>query len=77
MPLCLGYSTMRLSCCCVSTVWHSCVWLYLTATVPDCPLVLLFGRWRVFEVLLGQECSDLACHFDQIGLTADLYLTDW
>lgn len=34
-------------------------------------------RWRVFEVLLGQECSDLACHFDRVGLTADLYLTDW
>lgn len=34
-------------------------------------------RWQVFEVLLGQESSDLACHFDRIGLSADLYLTDW
>ncbi|KAJ1489392.1 rab-GTPase-TBC domain-containing protein, partial [Baffinella frigidus] len=34
-------------------------------------------RWRVFEILLGQECPQLACHLDHIQLSPDLIITDW
>jgi len=34
-------------------------------------------RWRVFEVLLGQEMPDLAYHFHLIGFSSDLIITEW
>jgi hypothetical protein len=34
-------------------------------------------RWRVFELLLGQECPALACHLDRVQLSPDIIITDW
>ncbi|EKX54560.1 hypothetical protein GUITHDRAFT_100034 [Guillardia theta CCMP2712] len=34
-------------------------------------------RWKVFEILLGQELPDLAYHFHTIGFSSDLIITEW